>query len=346
MQPERPLLTIAIPTYNRSGCLAELLEILAPQLEGESRVELLISDNASPDDTAAIITEFQGRRMKMRYLRNLMNIGSDANFMQCFEQASGKYVWLIGDDDAVVPGGISKILPLLAADDYALVYMSTYPFRNDYLAERRFDKLGRFAQRIPNGLPFIQKMGTVIAFITAMIVNKDRYKAANGPPLHDLVGSNLMHLGWLLPVLGSGGTSLIVWEQLVAARSGNSGGWGICRVFSESLLRVLEVALPDNVEISEEIVNCTLQRWFPNIIMQIRSGIAGPLEMENVRSLLEPRHRGNWRYWLYIFPIVSLPYWAAYCWYIVTGQLSRAGRALALIFSYGRWHKDLILGSK
>ncbi len=36
MQPETPLLTIAIPTYVRSGCLAQLLETLAPQLEGET----------------------------------------------------------------------------------------------------------------------------------------------------------------------------------------------------------------------------------------------------------------------------------------------------------------------
>jgi glycosyltransferase involved in cell wall biosynthesis len=48
MQPDRPLLTIAIPTYNRSACLTQLLEALRPQLVGESRVELIVSDNASP----------------------------------------------------------------------------------------------------------------------------------------------------------------------------------------------------------------------------------------------------------------------------------------------------------
>ena len=48
MPPERPLLTIAIPTYNRSEYLAQLLTALAPQLAREPRVELLISDNASP----------------------------------------------------------------------------------------------------------------------------------------------------------------------------------------------------------------------------------------------------------------------------------------------------------
>jgi abequosyltransferase len=47
----KPLLTIAIPTYNRAGYLKELLSILADQLKDEPRVELIISDNASPDET-------------------------------------------------------------------------------------------------------------------------------------------------------------------------------------------------------------------------------------------------------------------------------------------------------
>ena len=52
---ERPLLTIAIPTYNRSAFLSELLDCLLPQLLAEPRVELLISDNASPDDTLQLL---------------------------------------------------------------------------------------------------------------------------------------------------------------------------------------------------------------------------------------------------------------------------------------------------
>ena len=39
MQHDRPLLTIAIPTYNRHECLAQLLEVLAPQLDKEILVE-------------------------------------------------------------------------------------------------------------------------------------------------------------------------------------------------------------------------------------------------------------------------------------------------------------------
>lgn len=98
----RPLLTIAIPNFNRAGYLKEL-SLLAAQLRNEPRVELIISDNASPDETPAVVQDFVARGLRVRYTRNVQKIGSDANFLQCFEQARGKYVWLFSDDDLIIP---------------------------------------------------------------------------------------------------------------------------------------------------------------------------------------------------------------------------------------------------
>jgi abequosyltransferase len=346
MPPEKPLLTIAIPTYNRSACLTELLEVLMPQLVGEPRVELMISDNASQDDTPAVIESFREKGLKLIYTRNEINIGSDANFLQCFEQANGKYMWLVGDDDIILPGALARILPVLAAADYALVYLCPYSFRTDYVAEHAPDKFRRFAQSMPNGLPFIRKVGTTIAFISAMIINKERYGSAERPDLKSLVGSNLIHLGWLLPALGTGGTSLVVWERLLAARAGNSGGWGICRVFGDSLTEVLKVTLTGRENIAAEIINRTLRNWFPLMIMEMRRASAGPLKNEDFRKSLEPLYKRNWRYWIYVFPVAAFPYWAARAWYTGTQLQTRAGRLLAMALTYRRWHRDLIWGSR
>lgn len=81
----RPLLTIAIPNFNRAGYLKELLSLLAAQLRNEPRVELIISDNASPDETPAVVQDFVARGLRVRYTRNVQNIGSDGNFLPCFE---------------------------------------------------------------------------------------------------------------------------------------------------------------------------------------------------------------------------------------------------------------------
>ena len=102
----KPLLTIAIPTYNRAACLKDLLSALADQLKDEPRVELIISDNASPDETPSVVQDFVARGLQVRYIRNAQNIGPDANFLQCFEAARGKYVWVFSDDDLIIPGAV------------------------------------------------------------------------------------------------------------------------------------------------------------------------------------------------------------------------------------------------
>src|SRR5580698_4616689 len=154
-----PLLTIAIPTYNRASYLRKLLSVLFDQLVSEPRVELLISDNASPDETPVLVEEYQRRGLRIRSIRNETNIGADANFLQCFEQARGKYLWVFSDDDIIVPGGIAKILPLLARENYALAYVSPYEFRGDFSAEIKADRLGRFAEILPGGLPLARRVG-------------------------------------------------------------------------------------------------------------------------------------------------------------------------------------------
>ena len=130
MHDERPLLTIAVPTYNRHGCLEELLTVLAPQLANETRVELVISDNASQDDTPRVVESFQQRGLVLTYLRNETNIGPDANFIRCYQAARGEYVWIFGDDDIIVPGGLRVLLGHLETRKYDLLYLKTSTFRD------------------------------------------------------------------------------------------------------------------------------------------------------------------------------------------------------------------------
>jgi abequosyltransferase len=110
MQNDRPLLTIAVPTYNRSFFLNELLSCLFEQCMPDSRIEHLVSDNASTDEASAIVAGYADRRLQIRYLRNISNIGDDVNFVRCFDKARGKYVWPIGDNDFVVPSAVGKIV--------------------------------------------------------------------------------------------------------------------------------------------------------------------------------------------------------------------------------------------
>lgn len=66
--------------------------------------------------------------------------------------------------------------------------------------------------------------------------------------------------------------------------------------------------------------------WLPQTIMVIRRGITTTLLPENMRALLEPVYRGNWRYWINVFPLLVLPRGIARSWHAVTTFMNRAKR--------------------
>ena len=105
----KPLLSICIPTLNRS----ELLRVLLKNLEREAgaflgRVEIVVADNASADDTSEVVRQSP---LPIVYGRQETTSGFTRNILfSTATLASGEFVWVIGDDDLVLPGGIRRVL--------------------------------------------------------------------------------------------------------------------------------------------------------------------------------------------------------------------------------------------
>ena len=110
------LLSVCIPTFNRGMFLDECLTSLATTCAVSESVEICISDNGSTDDTAAVIEKWKDR-LQIVYYRSDINRGIPINFLNVVSIASGKYIWLLGDDDVVVPGAIDIILALLRSNE-------------------------------------------------------------------------------------------------------------------------------------------------------------------------------------------------------------------------------------
>ena len=97
MNTDLPLLTIAMPVYNGHPHLAIALDSLVEQSYGN--VELLISDNASSDDTEVTCRAIASRHPHVSYRRNATNLGALRNFLSLLDQAKGKYfMWAAHDD--------------------------------------------------------------------------------------------------------------------------------------------------------------------------------------------------------------------------------------------------------
>lgn len=107
-----PLLSICIPTWNRCALLAGLLENLRREIQGlEDKVEIVVADNASSDDTGAVA---KGSGLGVCYGRQAETVGMASNiFFAACDLARGEFVWLIGDDDLVIPGGLRRVVESL-----------------------------------------------------------------------------------------------------------------------------------------------------------------------------------------------------------------------------------------
>ncbi len=94
-----PLVSICIPTYNRAGMLADAIASALGQTY--SRIEVIVVDNASTDNTAEIIASFADPRL--RYIKNEENLGLFGNFNRCIKVASGNLIHILHSDDTIEP---------------------------------------------------------------------------------------------------------------------------------------------------------------------------------------------------------------------------------------------------
>ena len=114
------ILSICIPTYNRLPFLKELLPAILRQVDaGRDEVEVVVSDNASTDDTADYLRSLLNPCL--RWWTNETNIGGDRNFLKCVAEARGEYVWLFGDDDIMPAGAVDMVLDFLRQHHPALL---------------------------------------------------------------------------------------------------------------------------------------------------------------------------------------------------------------------------------
>lgn len=105
-------LSICIPTYNRGNFLPDLFESIIKQfcdIEEES-IEIVVSDNASTDNTTEVINRYKNKFKNFVYFRWEKNMGADRNFLKVVDLSSGEYCWLMGSDDIMLDGGLRKVI--------------------------------------------------------------------------------------------------------------------------------------------------------------------------------------------------------------------------------------------
>lgn len=106
-----PLISIGIPTYNRSGLLRQAIQSVLQQSYQD--FEIVVSDDCSPDDTADVVASFHDSRI--RYHRTAANLRPPRNWNECVRLAHGEFFALLPDDDVYCPDYLAQMSAALQA---------------------------------------------------------------------------------------------------------------------------------------------------------------------------------------------------------------------------------------
>jgi hypothetical protein len=111
---QEPLLSICLATYNATHLLRVALEAALPQVAAANgKVELLVVDDASTDDTASVVGVASALG-PVRYERNPSNLGVNANLVHGPSRlARGRFVWVWNQHCLLRPGALARLLAVL-----------------------------------------------------------------------------------------------------------------------------------------------------------------------------------------------------------------------------------------
>lgn len=108
-----PETSIIIPVYNKveytRNCLTQLLNTLPPNFRGE----IIVIDDASTDETPAVIEEFARQDARIKSLRNEQNAGFIRSCNRAAEAADGEVIVFLNNDTLPQPGWLPPLLKVL-----------------------------------------------------------------------------------------------------------------------------------------------------------------------------------------------------------------------------------------
>lgn len=167
--------SVIIPTFNRGPLLVETLESVFGQTRAPD--EIIVADDGSPDDTPERMAAYEGR---IRYVRKA-NSGKADTLNQIIPAAAGDLIWIVDDDDIVLPDALETLVGLLDADPEAGFAYGRYErFAVDEASGemRRFDG-GHWRDVAPEAF-LLATMQDFFVHHPGLLVRKSAYEAA-GP---------------------------------------------------------------------------------------------------------------------------------------------------------------------
>lgn len=227
MQNKQPLLSICIPTYNRSKYLEDALYNIIKDEAFSDEIEIVISDNASTDNTQEIVQKYISQYSNVKYFRNERNV-KDENFILSLKRSKGKYVRLFNDTLRLKKGALSKILNIITnSSDKVPLYI----YQNiSYLEckSKLIRSIDDFLETTSFMTTWIGNMGNWRIYID-LIEEADRFSNLKLP-----------QVDWNYQIVAKSNLSKIEFgDFFTTSEVKNKGGYNLYEVFITNYLKIL-----------------------------------------------------------------------------------------------------------
>ena len=328
---DKILLSIAIPTRNRHTFLDKNLKSLLGQIEEfKSIIEIIVSDNSDNELTENVVKKYQSLNLKIRYKRNINDIGSDRNVAQCFNMAKGKYVHIFCDDDIYYKNTLPEVLNEISKKNYGSIFLRPYGFYENHEDEYPLNLSGKNVSL--GAEDFLLKITTQITLASAHIINKSLIKDIDA---NKYCGTNLVQVNLILDAITRSKYCFYFKKYIIAIQKNNSGGYDLYDVFVNNFSSILQSYVDKKLitsQLKKKIECKNIKCFFPSYIF--RSMFYLKENMSNIEKKFKILHKYKC-YKFFIKPIFKLPYTFALMWcFFITiyGRLINGDIALLLTF--------------
>lgn len=110
-ESKAPTVSVCVPTYNYGRFLTDCIESVLQQDYGD--FELIITDDASTDGTASLVSRYAAEDPRVRLVENPRRLGMNGNIKHAADLARGRYIKVLCADDWLAPGCLSRMVELM-----------------------------------------------------------------------------------------------------------------------------------------------------------------------------------------------------------------------------------------
>ena len=315
------LLSICIPTLNRSKYLKGVLENLLSEIErckNPDEIQIVIVDGNSNDDTEEVANTFE-IKCALKYFRREKKVGVDKDIMKCVELADGKYCWLFSDDDLFVDGAVQYLLDILRSEEpLSGCFCNRIP--HDFKMERMVAEVNEWPGKVFNDNQLflrksdcIRNIGMDYGFLSSQVVNRSIWlKAFGSGDFGDLYKSYYLMVHIIFKMQNENCRWMYIHRPMLKQRTGNDtllNNEGVIKrqkVEHENFEKILNLHYDRNSD-EQFVFFKKLVKRIPRALANMKAqGISFPVQL-SLFKLFYKKYKSYSRFWYLVVPIFFIP---------------------------------------